>query len=75
MPTGELGRSDDMLTALPQGTQESGAGGLQVDARTGGSNEQNAPFATSDEAWPRGRHGVRQGQGKKYGVRREFEGE
>ena len=38
MPAGELGRSDDMLTALPRGTQESGAGGIWVDARAGGSD-------------------------------------
>ena len=63
MPAGELGGSDYTLTALPWGSQKSGAEGLQVDEWADGSDNQKAPSATTDEAGTRGRHGVRQGQG------------
>ena len=53
MPVGELGRSDDTLTTFPWGTQESGVGGLRVDAWAGGSDKRNAPFTTSEKAGPR----------------------
>ena len=40
MPMGEQEGSKDTLTALPWGRQESGARGLQVDERAGGSNRR-----------------------------------
>ena len=43
MPTGEQEGSKDMLTASSLGTEESGAGGLQVDAWAGGRDERKAP--------------------------------
>ena len=75
MPAGDQEGSKDTLTSLPWGTQEIGAGGLQVDAQAGGSNEWKAPSATTDEAGLRGCHGARQGQGENKGGRREKEGE
>ena len=60
-----------MLTVSPWGTQESGVGGLRVDAWDGGSNKRKAPSATADEAATWGRHGARKGQGGQDGGRRE----
>ena len=74
MPMGEMGGSNDTLTALPWGTQKSGAGGMRVDEQAGGGDEQKAPSATTNKAGMQGRHGARQGQGVKYGGWQEFEG-
>ena len=71
MSSGELEGSDETLTALSWGTQESGAGGLRGDARAGRSDEQKSPSTTADEASPRGRHGSRQGQRGHDGGRQE----
>ena len=62
------------LTALPWGTQESGARGLRVDARASGSDGQKPPSAMADEAGKRGRHGAWQGQGAKKGGQRGWGG-
>ena len=53
------------LTALPWGTQESGARGLRRVARAGRSNGRNVTSATADKAETRGRHGAWREQGKK----------
>ena len=63
MPAGEVGGSEDTLTASPWGTQESGAGGLRVDARAGRSDERKPPSASDGKAGTRGRHGSKQGKG------------
>ena len=60
----EQGESRDTLMASPWGTQESGAGGLQVGAQAGGSDGRKTPSAAADEAVRRGRHGARQGHKK-----------
>ena len=65
MTAGEPEGSGDRLTALPWGTQESGAGGLQWGARASGSDTRKPPSAAADEEGTRGRHGARPGQGKK----------
>ena len=75
MPAGELGWSDDTLTASPWDTQESGAGGLRVDARVGGSDKRKAPSATADKAGTQGRHGARQGQGENMEARGNLRGQ
>ena len=64
-----------MLTVLPWGMQESGAGGLRVDARAGRSNERKAPTATADKAGTQGRHGARQGQGENMEARGNLRGQ
>ena len=64
MPAGEQEGSEDMLTASPWGTQESGAGGLQVNARAGRSNESKASSAIANEAGKQVRHKSRQGKGE-----------
>ena len=74
MPGGNLGGSNDMLTASPWGTQESGVGWLRVDARASRSNKGKAPSATATKAGTKGRHQERQGQGGHNGGRWEFEG-
>ena len=70
MTTGDLEEIGDTLTALPWGTQESGAGGLQGGAGAGGRDTGKSPSAVADEKGTRGLHGARPGQGKKNGVRR-----
>ena len=54
--------SRDIMTVSPWGTQESGAGGLQVGARAGGSDARISPFAAANKAGTWGRHGTRPGQ-------------
>ena len=75
MPAGELGGSNNTMTASPWGMQESGAGGLRVDARAGRSNERKAPTATADKAGTQGRHGARQGQGENMEARGNLRGQ
>ena len=65
IPEEEQGGIGDTLTASPCGTQESGAGGLQVVAQAGRSDNRKAPLVAADKAGTQGRHGARQGQGKK----------
>ena len=48
--TEEEGWGHNMLTALPWGTQESGARGLRVDAWAGGSDGRKAPSVTANKA-------------------------
>ena len=71
MTEGEQGGSGDTLTASPWGTQESGAGGLQVGAQAGGSNDSKAPSTAANKAGTQGRHGAGQGQGGKSGGQQE----
>ena len=71
MTEGELGGSGVTLTVLSLGTHESGAGGIQVGERVGGSDARKSPSAATDKAGTRGRHGARPGQGEKYGGRWE----
>ena len=49
MPMGEMGGSNDTLTALPWGTQKSGAGGMRVDEQAGGGDEQKAPLSNHQQ--------------------------
>ena len=56
--TEEEGWGHALLTALPWGKQESGARGLPVDARSGGSNGRKAPSAVANKVGTRGRHGA-----------------
>ena len=63
MTEGEPRRSGETLTALSWVTQESGAGGLQVEARAGRSDARKAPSAAANKAETQGCHGARQGQG------------
>ena len=65
MTAGDPEGSGNMLTTLPWGTQESGAGGLQGGARAGGRDTRKPPSAAADEEEARGRHGERPGQGGK----------
>ena len=71
MTDGYPGGGGDTLTALSWGTQETGAGGIQVGARAGGSDARNSPSAAANKVGMRGRHGARQGQGEKDGGWRE----
>ena len=75
MTKGDPGGIGDTLTAFPWGTQESGVGVIQVGARAGGSDTRKPPSGAADKAGTRGRHGVRPGQGKKNGGRRENAGD
>ena len=68
--TEEEGWGHNMLTASPWGTQESGARGLRVVARAGGSNGRRPPSATANEADTRGRHGAWKEQREKNGGQR-----
>ena len=61
------------MTALPWVTQESGARGLRVDARAGGSNGWKPFSATANEARTWGRNGAWE-QRAKNGGRRDWEG-
>ena len=74
MPSRDLGGSDSTWTASPWGIQESGVGGLWVDAQAGRRHGRKSPSATTDKAGMRGCNWARQGQGRKYGGRRELEG-
>ena len=62
------------LTALPWGTQESGARGLLVGARAGRSDDGKGTSATADGGETRGRHGARKEQGGNKRGRRGWEG-
>ena len=59
-----------MLKALPWGTQESGARGLRVDARAGGSNDRKSPSAMADKAGTR----AAMGNGNRKGQKTEADG-
>ena len=60
------------LTASPWGTQESGASGLQVGARSGGSGSGKATSGTTDGGGdtepPWGRKTARRGKGRLPGL-------
>ena len=71
----EEGWGHTTLTASPWGTQESGARGLHVDARAGGSDGRKAPSGTANETGTRGRHGAWQQKAKNGGRRDREEAE
>ena len=60
------------LTALPWSMQESGARGLRLDVRSGGSDGRKVPSTTANEAGTLGRHGAWD-QRAKNGGQREWE--
>ena len=61
------------LTALPWGMQESGASGLHIGARDGGSGGGKAISGTADRGETRSRHGAEKQHGGKKGGRRGWE--
>ena len=61
-----------MLMTSPQGTQESGVGGLQGGMRAGGSDTRKAPSTAANEEVTWGRHGVRPWQGGETVARRKM---
>ena len=65
MTAGAPERSGDTLTTSPWGPQESGARGLKVGARAGGSNTRKALSAAANEAGTRGCYWARTGKGEK----------
>ena len=71
--TEEEGWGHTPLTALPWGMQESGARGLRMDARAGGSDGRKASSATADEVETQGCHGARREQGAKKGGQQRCE--
>ena len=58
------------LTASPRGTQESGASGLRMGARAGGSGGGKATYRTADGGETRSRHGAGKQHGGEKGGRR-----
>ena len=68
---GEQEGNKGTMMASPWGTQESGVGGLQVDARVDGRDKRKAPCATADKTGTWGPHGASQGKGGNGGDRRE----
>ena len=62
MTVGEPEGSGETVMALSWGTQESGAGGLQGEARAGRSNTRKAPSVDANEEGALGRHGARPAQ-------------
>ena len=68
MTAWEPEESGNTLTALPWGTQESGAGEVQVVARTRGRETGKAPSPAPNKEGARGRHGASPGQGGKKEV-------
>ena len=71
----EEGWGHKTLTASPWGTQESGARGLRVDARAGGSDSRKAPSATADEAGRGTYMGCGRGKGRKTEVGGNWRGQ
>ena len=65
----EVKEEPDPLTALPRGTQESGASGLRMGARAGGK----ATSGTADGGETRSRHGAGKQHGRKKGGHRGWE--
>ena len=58
-PEGEQAGSGDTLTASPRGTQEGGAGGLQVGAQAIAIDDRKPYYATADQVGTRGRQWAR----------------
>ena len=62
-----------LLTALPWGTQESGARRLRVGTRASRSGGGNVTSGTADVAGTRSRHGAQKEHGERKGGRRGWE--
>ena len=59
MPKWEEGGSGDTLMVLTSGTQERGAGGLQVGTQVGRSNNSKFPSAAANNSGTQGCHSAR----------------